>query len=404
MANFYISPNMSLVVPIPTVTIGPDWANDINVSLTIIDGHTHNAGSGIPITPNGLNLNSDVSFLTNNGIQLRSARFAPNASPLGLSTDLGCIYEAGVDLYYNDGNGNQIRITQSGSLAGAAGTITGLPSGTASAAFVSANGTFVFQQATSTAANMDIGSLIIRYPGSYPTPAGAFIALEAPSSLASGYALTLPPLPSSTNVMTLGNTGIITSITYDNVGQNMTVVGANAIAGTMDATGVNSIVGTMSSSSANAIGMKMTGTGANAILASATSTVANPAAIGQIALSNSSGAFSTTSLTEVSVCNTTLTTSGRPVFVSLIPDGSSNAASIGSQAGASVAAFFLRRDGVLVSISQLSSQPTLIQTVPPNCVAGIDPVGAGTHNYTLTALTTGGTAFVSYSIIMAYEL
>lgn len=229
MSNYYVSPNMSLPIPVPTVDTGPDWANNLNGCLNTIDAHTHNSGSGVQVTPSGLNLNADVTFLTNNAIALRSVRFNANLAPLALAADLGCLYESGVDLYYNDGNGNQIRITQSGSVAGASGTITGLPSGTASAAFSAGTGTFIFQQATSTAANMDAGTLIVRYPGSYPTPSGNYIAIQAPSALSSGYALTLPSLPAQTNVVTLGTSGILSSITYDAVGQGMTSTGANAI-------------------------------------------------------------------------------------------------------------------------------------------------------------------------------
>jgi hypothetical protein len=72
------------------------------------------------------------------------------------------LYVIGADLYYNDANGNQVRITQSGSVTGATGTITGLPSGTASAAYNSIiDETFIFQSASNTAANIDGGSVIL---------------------------------------------------------------------------------------------------------------------------------------------------------------------------------------------------------------------------------------------------
>lgn len=231
MANTFLTPNMSLIIPVVLTDPGPDWGSNINSSLTILDSHTHSPGSGVQITPSGININTDLSYnSSNNAINLRSVRFTPQGSALSGAADLGCVYESGVDLYYNDGNGNQIRITQSGSVAGASGTITGLPSGTASASFSAITGTFTFQQATATGANLDIGSLIIRYPGSYPTPSGNAIVLAAPSSLSGTYQLTLPSLPSQTNVMSLTSAGIISSITYDQVGQGMTSAGANAVA------------------------------------------------------------------------------------------------------------------------------------------------------------------------------
>lgn len=229
------TPYMGLVIPVPTAENGPAWAVEINNAIGAnplmsgIDGHDHSTGKGVQITPSGINITSDFSMNLKNLISARSVRYDSNIAPItAASPDLLCTYVSGVDLYYNDGS-TQIRITQSGSVAGATGTITGLPSGTASAAYQSSPGTFQFLQATSTAANIDVGSVIIRYPGSYPTPMGNFIMLEAPTSLASGYSLILPALPAQTNVMTLSAAGVISSITYNAVGQAMTSVGANAI-------------------------------------------------------------------------------------------------------------------------------------------------------------------------------
>lgn len=217
MADVIISPNMSLPVPVVGVDAGPDWATNINACLSQIDGHSHSAGSGVPITPSGLDINSALSFQSNDATNVRSVRFQPQSAPIGDVSDIGCIYEAGGDLYYNDSSGNQIRITQSGSVAGASGTITGLPSGTASAAFVSGQGTFVFQKSTSTGGNVDIGTLILRYGGSYPTPSGNYISLQVPSSISSGYSFTLPAaLPAASNALLASNTaGVMSYINPD---------------------------------------------------------------------------------------------------------------------------------------------------------------------------------------------
>jgi hypothetical protein len=306
-SDVILSPNMQMPVPIVNVDPGPDWANNINASLSIVDGHNHAPPTGgIPINPDGMFINADLTFNDNNATNLRSVRFFPQLTPLVLPADLGCLYESGVDLYYNDGNGTVIRMTALGAVTGAAGTITGLPSGTASAAFSAVSGTFVFQQATSTAANMDIGTLILRFPGSYPTPAGNFIALEVPSTISSGYALILPTIPPMTEVMTLNTAGQMATITYDQVGQGMTPVGADAIAETMDATG------------------------ANAIAASITRPVPGPdGSQGNVVISLSSGSFGINNISTL-IPNLTvgLNTSGRPVMIMIIPDGTSSPASL----------------------------------------------------------------------------
>lgn len=185
------SPNMSLPVPTVGVTTGPQYATDINTSLGIIDSHNHTPGYGVPVPPAGLNINSDLTCQSNNLTNIRAARFTSQSSPISAaSPDILQLYVSGADLYYNDNASHQIRITQSGSVAGASGTITGLPSGTAGAAFSA--GTFTFLQATSTAANIDAATYILRYPGSYPSPAGNYIALEAPTTLATAFSLVFP--------------------------------------------------------------------------------------------------------------------------------------------------------------------------------------------------------------------
>src|SRR4051812_20022083 len=108
MSNVNISPNMSLPVPVVGVDPGPDWALNINVALTLLDQHDHSPGKGVSITPLGMNISSDLSFAQNNATMLRSARFASQSAALAGASDLGCLYEVGNELYYNDGLGNQV--------------------------------------------------------------------------------------------------------------------------------------------------------------------------------------------------------------------------------------------------------------------------------------------------------
>ncbi len=207
MADTSTSPNMSLIIPTVGVDPGPDWASNLNASLSILDQHTHAPGSGIAITQDAISLSASaapydsLTFSGTNAFALRSVRFTAQPSALALATDVGCIYESGVDLYYNDGAGNQIRLTQGGSIVGTSGSITGLPSGTASASY--AAGTFVWQSATNTAANMDAGSYILRNS----TASSKGLTLSPPNAMAADYALVLPALPGSTLIMRLDTSG-----------------------------------------------------------------------------------------------------------------------------------------------------------------------------------------------------
>lgn len=192
---------------LPISTIGSDsglqWEENLNASQIRIDAHNHSPGYGVPITPNGMNIDDDLPFNDHNATLLRSARFQPQASPLAnAGLDVGCLYVSGNEVYYNDvSGGNQVQITNNGSVNAGAGSITGLPSGTASASFSA--GTFIWQASTNTPANMDFASAILRNN----TANSKGLTLSPPAAMAADYGLTLPPLPVATSFATLDTSG-----------------------------------------------------------------------------------------------------------------------------------------------------------------------------------------------------
>lgn len=199
-----LTPNMSLILPTIGEELSPTWAQDINSSLSILDQHDHSPGSGAPIVPAGININTDLPFNNHNLTLIRSSRFNPQTSPINLGSDIGCLYVAGVDLYFNDVNGNQVRITQSGAVAGTPGSITNLVS-PASVTYVSATPAFVFESDVNTAANLDAGSITLRNI----TPNSTFgVQINAPAALGNNYSVTFPSaLPGSTLPLSISNSG-----------------------------------------------------------------------------------------------------------------------------------------------------------------------------------------------------
>lgn len=233
-----ISPNMGLVIPAVGQDYGPQWAQNINASLSILDGHSHVSGSGVPITPSAISMTSDLSFNSQNATVLRSTRYVSQGSALSTSTDVGCVYVVNGNLYFNYNSSTPVQITTGSSVNGSAGTITGLPSGTAGAAFTAISGTFVFTQSTGLGANMDSGTLIVRNPGSYPVPSGNFVAIQAPASFTSaGYSITLPsgvPSVSASPLLmdTAGNVSAGTPQNYFNpTGSMIAFAGSSAPTG-----------------------------------------------------------------------------------------------------------------------------------------------------------------------------
>lgn len=356
---------MNLTIPGVGTEPGPQYASDVNSSLTIIDQHDHSVGKGVQVTPSGLNINADLSIGINNLTDARTIRFFPLLSDPALPADLGVLYEVGVDLYYKDGAGNAIRITQGGSVAGSTGTITGLPSGTASASFVA--GTFVFQAATLTGANIDGASYILRNN----VASSKALTLSPPNAMAADYNLALPSLPAQTNVMTLDVSGNMGSITYDAVGQAMTSLGANAIA--------NSRTRAVSTSvAAGGVAVSASGTGSY----------------------TSTGGFG-------ALVSATIETTGRPVMIQLIAN---QTATVGSGAAlilstASYYAQFSRGAGSL-GVMQASVSGGNSISFPLGSFSTVDyTAAAGTYTYSFQVqLQSAGTITYRDIILVAYEL
>lgn len=361
MADTIISPNMNLPIPVVGVDAGPDWANNINSALGILDGHSHQSDSGVPITPDGMNISKDLPFLGNKATQLGSARFTSLTNAItSASPDIGCAYNVLGNLYWNDNSGNQIQITSGGAVAGTPGSIANLVS-PASASYVALSSTFVWQSAVSTAANMDFASAILR--NSSASSKG--LTLNPPSAMASDITMTLNVPPAATSFLTMDSSGnFISSI---------------AVAG--------GITRTMM------------------------------AAIGQ-QTSSSCGSASTsaTSYTDVTNLSISITTSGKPVWVGLMWDGSSTISSIEvdsavSGTGAVGNVRFVRGATALNPAefridSQSASSQALRFSWPVTSYFYIDPVGAGTYTYKAQFQidSASNTISINGAILFAYEL
>lgn len=197
------TPNMNLIVPVVGNEPGPTYAQDVNADLSIIDQHDHTTGNGVPITPAAINISSALTLNDNFLTSVAGVTLQAQLSTPAINT----IYESGNDLFYVDGVGNNVRITQSGAVAGSPGSIANLVA-PASASYVSGTSTFVWQSNTNIAANMDFGAAVMRNL----SPNSTFgLTLQPPAALASNYTITLPSLPSTTKIMALTNSGVMSA-------------------------------------------------------------------------------------------------------------------------------------------------------------------------------------------------
>lgn len=254
-----LSPNMNLIIPGVGSEAGPTYAFDVNASLTIIDQHTHTNGSGVPITTAAININAALTFANNFATNVAGVTLYAQGSAPANNT----VYESGNDLYFVDGLGNNVRITQSGGVAGSPGSISNLTS-PASAAYVAGNQTFVWQSGSSIAANMDFGAAIMRNLSPNSTYA---LTLQPPAALASNYSITLPVLPGASSFMVMSTAGVISStallgaLTTANLSASANIAGtqlaaaANILGSQLSASAA--IAGTQLSASANILGSQL---------------------------------------------------------------------------------------------------------------------------------------------------
>jgi len=206
-----ITPNMGMLLPIVSTTVGPLYAFENNQAFSVIDSHNHAPGNGAPIPTSALSIDADLPINSFNVTLIRSSRYTSNVSPLSLPSDIRSVYVVGGDLYYNNGIGQQIQITAGAALnATTVGGIGGdYATSSASVFYTSFSSTFTFWSASNTPAIIDVGPVTIREVA--VSPFG--ITLNSPSALSADYSLTLPnALPASTKIMTLDNVGNIAAV------------------------------------------------------------------------------------------------------------------------------------------------------------------------------------------------
>lgn len=200
------TPNMGLLLPIPTVTLGPTYASENNDAFEVVDDHDHSFGKGVPVPSDGININADLTFNNFNATNLRSTQFTNNLSPLSLPGDVTCVYVAMGDLWYNNQLGQQVRITLGAALnATVIGGIGGdYTTSTALEFYTALTRTFTFWSAPNVPANLDAGSITIREIALSPHG----ITISSPTALPADYTLTLPEaLPVSTSAVSVDPTG-----------------------------------------------------------------------------------------------------------------------------------------------------------------------------------------------------
>ncbi len=129
-------------------------------------------------------------------------------------------------------------------------------------------------------------------------------------------------------------------------------------------------------------------------------------AAGGVALSASCGTYTNVSTGYLDVTNltVTITTTGRPVFIGLISDGSGQESTGLSAPNASNFAYFKILRGASVVGNYAFGFGAAFYSSPGAEIKTIDFPAAGTYTYKLQARVTGSTLGVNYMKMIAYEL
>jgi hypothetical protein len=371
------TPNMNLTLPLVSQTPGPTWASQINADLTLIDQHDHTAGKGSPITSAAININSDLLFNSHSATGLQSIQLEDQIALVTTNT----IYTISGNLYFNNGSSSPVQITLGGSLAGAAGTISGLPSGTASASFNSGTGTFVFAQATNTGGILDTATLKVRST----SPSSNSIDITTPTGTV-GYTLTLPIAPpvSGYSVLTMGASGTVVNQAPD---ATITLTGSTIKVGVIG----NANIGT------DAVDSAQIKQGAVTPIKLSAATVAYTAASGTAARTNTSWA-------DVFLASATFTvTTVRPIVVQLQGDDSQAQCWINSPSGNTDLRFRI------LTPSGNQYRGTILVPAgykyPPNLSYVFTPTVTGTYSFNFQGQQTSGSPYYVYNCsLVAYQL
>lgn len=111
------TPNMNLQLPVPTTTIGPDWAEQLNTALETVDEHDHSAGKGIPVPASGLNIDNNLSMNSHKLTEVEAVSLDSQPASLPGATNVRTVYSINGDLWYNNDSGTPVQVTSGTSVA-----------------------------------------------------------------------------------------------------------------------------------------------------------------------------------------------------------------------------------------------------------------------------------------------
>jgi hypothetical protein len=233
----------ALSITIPAVgTAFPTAAQNINDALAAIQTVLETQ-----IGPSSFNINADLELNDNSLLEAQSVQFTNKTAALSASQTCR-VYVQSNELYFSDGAGNQVQVTDGGTVGGSIAGITGdYPTDAgADVNFVASTNVYNFLQETNQYADVQVGSAVLYGTGA---AAATAVTVSRPVSLPSSYTLLLPTaLPGSSSVMLLDAAGQVSSALTLPTLTGLLTLGAGLVVSTVGITvtagGISVVAGT----------------------------------------------------------------------------------------------------------------------------------------------------------------
>lgn len=368
--------DMNLVLPTVSTTPGPLWATEINTALSTVSDHNHTFGNGAPIPSAALGINADLSFAGNAAINLKGTVYADIGST---PTFTNGVYVNSNNMYFRDGNGNAVQITNAGAIVGSPGNISGLVGTSAGVAYNLGTATFIFTKDVNQSASIDVGPITTRL-----TSTSSNGVTIMPAAGTTNWTLTLPAAAVSGARLFGVNSGTMSNVAVD-----------STLALTSSTLGVAPLgIQTANLADASVTGAKLSAVTKN--------------------LSSSCGVYSVPSdslshaITNLSTTVNLLTT--RPLVACLQYDGAgivtNNPSCIETDTRVDI---YIRlsgantADGAFCKI--IAPYGATSFSIPVSSVSHVFvPTATGITNVTAYAVNQGGIATISYAKLLVYQL
>lgn len=113
---------MNLILPTPSVSVGPAWAQTVNDAFEDIDSHDHSSGKGVKVKPNGMDINDDLDMQEHSLLNAESTQLSDLGANLTGASNIGKLHSYSGNLYFTNSSGVAVQITSGGAIVSSPGS------------------------------------------------------------------------------------------------------------------------------------------------------------------------------------------------------------------------------------------------------------------------------------------